>query len=82
MPNLANTVISGKTKGGFRSAIYRDAKGRTWKCEVISGPSGGPFTIRIPARLHLSAAQHTLTGIVLGTSKSQTNCVFASARMT
>jgi hypothetical protein len=81
VPNLANTVISGRTKGGYRSAIYRDAKGRTWKCEVLSGPAGGPFTIRIPASLHLPAAQHTLSGIALGTAKNQTNCVFASARM-
>jgi hypothetical protein len=78
MPNIANTVISGKTKGGYRSAIYRDTRGNQWKCEVISGTPAGPFTIRIPARLHLLAAQHTLSGIVLGTTRSQTNCVFAS----
>jgi hypothetical protein len=79
MANISNTVISGKAKGGFRAAIYRDARGNQWKCQVLSGPPAGPFTIRILSRLHLSAAQHTLSGIVLGTSRSQTNCVFASA---
>jgi hypothetical protein len=79
MANLSNTVLSGKTKGGYRAAIYRDARGNQWKCEVLSGAPAGPFTIRIPARLHLPAAQHTLSGIVLGTSRAQTNCVFASA---
>jgi hypothetical protein len=79
MANLSNTVLSGKTKGGYRSAIYRDARGNQWKCEVLSGAPAGPFTIRIPARLHLPASQHTLSGIVLGTTRAQTNCVFASA---
>jgi hypothetical protein len=79
VPNPANTVISGKTKGGYRSAIYRDVRGNQWPCQVLSGPVGGPFTIRIPARLHLSAAQHTLSGVVLGTTRSQTNCVFGAA---
>jgi hypothetical protein len=76
--NISNTVISGKTKGGYRSALYRDASGHTFKCEVRSGPVGGPFTIYIPSLKPAGAAAANKTGIVLGTSRGQTNCVFAS----
>jgi hypothetical protein len=79
MPNLSNTVISGKADGGFRSAFYRDAKGTMRKCEVLSGPVGGPFTIYVPSLKPAGVAVARKTGIVLGTSRSQTNCVFASA---
>jgi hypothetical protein len=84
VPNLANTVVVGKAKGGFRPAVYRDAKGRYFKCQVLSGPSGGPFTIRILSReaAGMPIGQTTLAGIVLGSAKTQTNCVFASARIT
>ena len=78
MPNLSNTMISGKAKGGYRSAIYRDVTGATFKCEVRSGPVGGPFTIYVPSLKPAGAAAANKTGIVLGTSRSQTNCVFPS----
>ena len=49
---------------------------------MLSGPAAGPFTIRIGARVAagLSASQHTLSGIVLATSKASTNAVHPSAR--
>jgi hypothetical protein len=62
MANVSNTVLSGKAKGGYRSALYRDARGRMWPCQVLSGPVGGPFTIRIGARLHLPAGSHDREG--------------------
>jgi hypothetical protein len=49
MANISSTVLSGKADGGYRSAFYRDAKGTMRKCEVISGPVGGPFTIYVPS---------------------------------
>jgi hypothetical protein len=83
MPNQANTVASGRADGGYRSALYRDARGRYWKCDVLSGPSAGPFTIRIGARVAagLAASQHTLTGIALASSKASTNAVHPSVRL-
>jgi hypothetical protein len=75
------TVQSGKLAGeGYRTYFYRDAKGNYLPCQVLSGPAGGPFTIRIPSRLHLSAAQHTLSGIPLATSKASTNAVHPRVR--
>lgn len=75
------TVQSGKIAGeGFRRYFYRDAKGTYWPCQVLSGAAGGPFTIRIPSRLHLGAAQHTLTLVPLATSKASTNAVHPTIR--
>jgi hypothetical protein len=79
MPNLSNTVLSGKTDGGYRSAFYRDAKGIMRKCEVLSGTTAGPFTIYVPSLKPAGVAVARKTGIVLGTARNQTNCVFASA---
>ena len=72
------TVQSGKAKGGFRRYFYRDVKGNYLPCEVLSGTN--PYTIRIPSRLHLPAAQHTLSGIPLATSKASTNAVHPRVR--
>jgi hypothetical protein len=82
MPNQANSIASGRADGGFRSALYRDARGRYWKCEVLSGPAAGPFTIRIGARVAagLPASQHTLTLVPLATSKASTGAVHPTAR--
>ena len=79
MPNEANRVQAGKP---FKTAYYRDAKGRYFACEVLSGT--GPFTIRIPARVAagMPSAQHTLTLIPLATNKNSTNAVHPSVRMT
>jgi hypothetical protein len=79
MANQANTLYAGKARGGYRSAIYRDARGRTFGCQVLSVQAGPTYTIRIPSRMHLPAAQHTLTGIAQGTSRSDVNVVLASA---
>jgi hypothetical protein len=54
-------------------------RGRTFGCQVLGVQAGPTYTIRIPSRLHLPAAQHTLTGIAQGTSRSDTNVVLASA---
>jgi hypothetical protein len=82
MPNASNTVASGRSRGGYRSALYRDARGRYWKCDVLSGPAGGPFTIRIGARVAagMPASQHTLTLVPLATSKASTGAVHPTAR--
>jgi hypothetical protein len=77
--NLSNTVISGRGDGGYRSAFYRDAKGIMRKCEVISGPTAGPFTIYVPSLKPAGVAVARKTGILLGTDRAQTNRVFASA---
>jgi hypothetical protein len=79
MPNEANRIQAGKP---FKTALYRDAKGRYWQCEVLSGTN--PFTIRIPARVAagMPASQHTLTLIPAATAKNSTNAVHPSVRMT
>jgi hypothetical protein len=79
MPNEANRVQAGKP---YKTALYRDARGRYWNCEVLSGT--GPFTIRIPARVAagMAASQHTLTLIPLATNRNSTNAVHPSVRMT
>jgi hypothetical protein len=79
MPNEANRIQTGKP---FKTALYRDTKGRYWQCEVISGT--GPYTIRIPSRVAagLPASQHTLTLIPAATNKNSTNAVHATVRMT
>jgi hypothetical protein len=75
------TVQSGKLAGeGYRTYFYRDVRGRYWPCQVLSGPAGGPFTIRIPSWLHLGAAEHTRAGVVLATSKASTNAVHPRVR--
>jgi hypothetical protein len=75
------TVQSGKLAGeGYRTYFYRDVRGRYWPCQVLSGPAGGPFTIRILSWLHLSAAEHTRSGVVLATSKASTNAVHPRVR--
>jgi hypothetical protein len=74
------TVQAGKAKGGWRRYQYRDTRGRYWPCEVLSGAPAGPFTIRIPARLHLAASQHTLTLVPLATSRTSTNAVHPAVR--
>jgi hypothetical protein len=79
MANISNTVLSGKSDGGYRSAFYRDAKGTMRKCEVISGAVGGPFTIYVPSLKPAGVATARKTGILLGTDRAQTNRVFASA---
>jgi hypothetical protein len=79
MANISNTVISGKADGGYRSAFYRDAKGTMHKCYVLSGPIAGPFTIYVPSLKPAGVGVARKTGIVLGTSRSQTNCVFGAA---
>jgi hypothetical protein len=79
MPNEANRIQTGKP---FKTAYYKDAKGRYWQCEVLSGT--GPYTIRISARVAagMPASQHTLSLIPAATSKASTNAVHASVRMT
>lgn len=79
MPNEANRVQAGKP---FKTALYKDARGRYFACEVLSGT--GPYTIRIPSRVAagMPAAQHTLTLIPLATTKAQTNAVHPSVRRT
>jgi hypothetical protein len=84
MPNYASSIpAAGRADGGYRAALYRDAKSRWWPCQIISGT--GPYTIRIPARLHLPASQHTLSLIPAATSKASTNAVHppgANTRLT
>lgn len=81
MPNQANTLRVGKGKAGYRSAIYRDARGRTFGCQILSQQAGPTYTIRILSRVAagMPASQHTLSGIVQGTSRSDVNVVLASA---
>lgn len=49
MPNLSNTVISGRARGGYRSAHFRDAAGTYLRRQVLPGPAAGPFTIYVPS---------------------------------
>jgi hypothetical protein len=49
MPNLSNTVISSRARGGYRSAHFRDAAGTYLRCQVLPGPAAGPFTIHVPS---------------------------------
>lgn len=74
------TVVAGKADGGFRRYFYRDTRGRYWPCEVLSGAPAGPFTIRIPAFLHLAASEHTRTLVPLATAKTSTNAVHPTVR--
>lgn len=75
------TVQAGKIAGeGYRRYFYRDARGRYWPCQVLSGAASGPFTIRIPAFLHMGASQHTLILVPLATSKASTNAVHPAVR--
>jgi hypothetical protein len=79
MPNESNRIQTGKP---FKTTLYKDAKGRYWQCEVLSGT--GPYTIRIPSRVAagMPASQHTLTLIPLAANKTSTNAVHPSVRMT
>ena len=74
------TVVAGKTDGGYRRYLYRDTRGRWWPCQILSGTPAGPFTIRIPSFLHLSAADHTRTLVPLATSRTSTNAVHPAWR--
>jgi hypothetical protein len=67
MPNPTNTIVVGKTKGGYRDHYYRDARGRYFRCHVLSQQAGPTYTIRVLSR---SGASKTLAGIGPGTAKT------------
>jgi hypothetical protein len=64
-------------EGRVSVADLPERRGRTFGCQVLGVQAEPTYTMRIPSRLHLPAAQHILTAIAQGTSRSDTNVVLA-----
>jgi hypothetical protein len=71
----AGTLLRKKTKqyGGYRTVVYRDAKGRTFLARVTSAGTGNTLNLLIKDRDRRTAGNTVLTNVAVGTTPKSTN---------
>jgi hypothetical protein len=72
---MPNQVRSGKGRSSWSAAYYDAPDGSFLKCQVLSGGLTGPFTIYVPSLAPADKSVARKTGVVLATSRNQTNAV-------
>jgi hypothetical protein len=66
----------GKVEGGYRTATYRDAKGRSYLAKVVSAGTGSTVNLLIVDRDRRTKGNQSLSNIALATSMKGTNVFF------